>query len=233
MNILEVSFFVADVIIVFGAVASYSRFRRLKKQVDFLQTKLDSFQDNIYHLQTYQRYDLKFELDEIKSQQEKSQVTISKLGMDLKSVGQRGIYSEQLEILNRIEMLHNKFGDKSKNTKPTDSVKNEVVQIIKDEQKPSKKRGRPSKKAQIKLVEQEVVEDKKIKKSKADSKRVITNRELEIFFKEQTKLTYRGYVIKFGEEAFKRQKQLVYKRLHYYKYVKKRTPMIDWLPKKK
>jgi hypothetical protein len=234
MNILEVSFLVADLTIVFGAIVSYSRFRRLKKKVDVLQTKLDSFQDNIYQLQTYQRYDLKFELDEIKSQQEKSQVTISKLGMDLKSIeGERKVYPEPFDVSKLFKMLHNNFGDKSKNTKPTDSIKNEVVQIIKDEQKPSKKRGRPSKKEQTKLVKQEVVEDKKIKKPKADSKRVITNRELEIFFKEQTKLTYREYVIKFGEQAFKRQKQLVYKRLHYYKYVKKRTPMIDWLPKNK
>ena len=57
-------------------------------------------------------------------------------------------------------------------------------------------------------------------KTKKDSKRVIRNRELEIFFKEQTRLTYRGFVIKFGEEAFKREKELVYKRLYYYKFVK-------------
>jgi len=88
-------------------------------------------------------------------------------------------------------------------TKPTESVKSEVVNIIKEQPSPV----------------DEIVE-KKLKKPKADSKRVIRNRELEIFFKEQTRLTYRGFVIKFGEEAFKREKELVYKRLYYYKFVK-------------
>jgi len=215
MNILEVSFLVADVIIIFGAVASYSRFRRLKKKVDILQTKLDSFQDNIYHLQTYQRYDLKFELDEIRSQQEKSQVTISKLGMDLKSiVGERSVYSEQLDILNRIEMLHNKFGDTSKNTKPTDSVKNQVVQIIKDEQKPvevTNESNESESQEQFILIR---------RKPKSDSKRVITMRELEQYFKDVTKLTYRGYVLKYGQEAFQEEKSKLYKKLYYQKFIK-------------
>jgi hypothetical protein len=213
MNILEVSFLVADLTIFFGAVVSYSRFIRLKKQVDVLQTKLDSFQDVMYQLQTYQRYDLKFELDEIRNQQEKSQVTISKLGMDLKSVGQRGVYSEQLEILNRIEMLHNKFGDKSKNTKPTDSIKNEVVQIIKDEQK------------HLDVTHEESQEELILirRKPKSDSKRVIRTRELEQYFKEVTKLTYRGYVLKHGQEDFQYMKSKVYKKLYYQKFNKPNT----------
>jgi len=94
-----------------------------------------------------------------------------------------------------------------KQTKPTESVVSDVVNIIKDQQ-------------QEPLVEQESSEEKKPRKTKKDSKRVIRNRELEIFFKEQTRLTYRGFVIKFGEEAFKREKELVYKRLYYYKFVK-------------
>ena len=226
MNILEVSFLVADVIIFFGAVASYSRFRRLKKQVDILQTKLDSFQDNIYQLQTYQRYDLKFELDEIKNQQEKSQVTISKLGMDLKSIGENKVYPEPIDFEKLFEILHNNFGDTSKNTKPTDSVKNKVVKIIQDEQKPLKKRGRPFKKEQAipaTDVNEGAVEDLNVtrRKVKSDAKRVITTRELEQYFKEKTKLTYRGYVLKYGQILFQDMKSKLYKRLHYHKYVKK------------
>lgn len=232
MNILEVSFLVADLTIFFGAIVSYSRFRRLKKQVDVLQTKLDSFQDNIYQLQTYQRYELKFELDEIRNQQEQSQVTISKLGMDLKSIrnqqeksqvtisklgmdlnsigGERGVYSEQLDILNRIEILRNKFGDKSKNTKPTDSIENEVVQIIKDEQKA------------LDLTNEEPQEELILirRKPKSDAKRVITTRELEQYFKEVTKLTYRGYVLKYGQVVFQSMKKKVYKKLYYQKFTK-------------
>jgi len=59
-------------------------------------------------------------------------------------------------------------------TKPTESVKSEVVNIIKEQPSPV----------------DEIVE-KKLKKPKADSKRVIRNRELEIFFKEQTRLAFR------------------------------------------
>jgi hypothetical protein len=97
-------------------------------------------------------------------------------------------------------------------TKPTESVKSEVVNMIKEQPiiPPTPITTSPV---------DEIVE-KKPKKPKADSKRVIRNRELEIFFKEQTRLTYRGFVIKFGEEAFKREKQLVYKRLYYYKFFK-------------
>ena len=97
-------------------------------------------------------------------------------------------------------------------TKPTESVKSEVVNIIKEDINIVKE------KEQASPVE-EIVE-KKPRKPKKDSKRVIRNRELEVFFKEQTKLTYRGFVIKHGEDAFKREKQLVYKRLYYYKFIK-------------
>lgn len=214
MNILEVSFLVADLTIVFGAIVSYSRFRRLKKQVDVLQNKLDSFQDVMYQLQTYQRYDLKFELDEIKSQQEKSQVTISKLGMDLKSiVGERKVYPEPFDVPKLFEMLHNNFGDESKKTKPTDSIKNKVVQIIKDEQK------------QLDVTNEESQEEFILirRKPKSDAKRVITSRELENYFKEVTKLTYRGYVLKNGQEEFQYMKSKVYKKLYYQKFNKPNT----------
>jgi hypothetical protein len=223
MNILEVSFLVADVIIVFGAVASYSRFRRLKKQVDCLQTKMDSFQDNIYQLQTYQRYDLKFELDEIRNQQEKSQVTISKLGMDLTSVSQREVYPELLKILNLIELLNSKFDGGTKKTKPTDSVKNKLVKIIQEEQPPlddsnqSNEDNAPCNEDnapfELPLTRRRV---------KTDAKRVISTRELEIFFKEVTKLTYRGYVLKHGQGEFQYMKSKVYKKLYFQKFTKPR-----------
>jgi hypothetical protein len=102
----------------------------------------------------------------------------------------------------KVEEKKVKEKKKSTSTKPTESVKSEVVNIIKDE------------------VPVEEIVDKKPRKPKKDSKRVIRNRELEVFFKEQTKLTYRGFVIKHGEDAFKREKQLVYKRLYYNKFMK-------------
>jgi hypothetical protein len=88
-----------------------------------------------------------------------------------------------------------------KETKPTEAIVSDVVNIMKDN-------------------EQKVV---KLKTPKAESKRIIRSRELEAFFKENTKLTYRGFVIKYGEEAFKRERNLVYKRLYYMKFQKKTT----------
>ena len=97
-------------------------------------------------------------------------------------------------------------------TKPTESVKSEVVNILKEQP--------ITPPTPITTSPVEEILAKKPRKPKKDSKRVIRNRELEIFFKEQTKLTYRGFVIKHGEDAFKREKQLVYKRLYYNKYIK-------------
>jgi len=122
-----------------------------------------------------------------------------------------------------------KYTSNSTLTKPSESIKNEVVNIIKEDVNKKRRRGRPAKQTILapSNVEQEevvmVVKKKKLNNPKAESKRVISNRELEIFFKEQTQLTYRGFVIKYGEDAFKRAKQLIYKRLHYYKYAKYKT----------
>jgi hypothetical protein len=104
-------------------------------------------------------------------------------------------------------------------TKPTESVKSEVVNMIKEDVNIVKEQPTLTPTPITTSPVDEIVE-KKPRKTKKDSKRAIRNRELEIFFKEQTKLTYRGFVIKFGEEAFKREKELVYKRLYYYKFVK-------------
>lgn len=286
MNILEVSFLVADVVIFFGAVASYQGFLRLKKKVDILQTKMDSFQDNIYHLQTYQRHELKFELDDIKNQQERSQVTISKLGIDLESLSKNEMFVKESKYYNLFDMVYNLTLEKSKSTKPTDSVKNELVKIIQDNPTnepptPTKKKGRPSKtpiynqaKKEAKVVMEQVVKEKEKKgkkekveseinlrrelegvgigvgigigwkekegggegevgaeaggaefslirrKVKADVKRVIRTRELEKYFKEVTKLTYRGYVLKHGIGEFQSMKMKIYKRLYFQKFTK-------------
>ena len=99
-----------------------------------------------------------------------------------------------------------------KQTKPTESVVSEVVNIIKDQEE-TLVEGQGE-------GEGESSEEKRIRKPKAESKRVIRSRELEKYFKEQTKLTYRGFVIKFGEEAFKRERNLVYKRLYYQKFTR-------------
>ena len=100
-----------------------------------------------------------------------------------------------------------KPSEPKKETKPTDSLKNKVVNIIKEQP----------------IIEQEVVENKKVRNQKSEAKRVIGSRELEIYFKEQTTLTYRGYVLKYGQDAFKRKRILEYKRLYYKKFIKPNT----------
>lgn len=101
----------------------------------------------------------------------------------------------------KIEEQEQEQEQEVKETKPTEAIVSDVVNIMKDN-------------------EQKVV---KLKTPKAESKRTIRSRELEAFFKENTKLTYRGFVIKYGEEAFKRERNLVYKRLYYLKFQKKTT----------
>jgi hypothetical protein len=274
MNILEVSFLVSDVVIILGAVAFYHQgFLRFKKKVDILQTKMDSFQDNIYHLQTYQRHELKFELEDIRNQQERSQVTISKLGIDLESLSNNEMFVKESKYFNLLDMVYNLTLEKSKNTKPTDSVKNELVKIIQDTpQKKStstNKKGRPRKydneptitfkdspltysppinhfsSVSTPIYQKAKKEAKKAeiearletgtgaggetefglirRKVKADIKRVIRTRELEQYFKEVTKLTYRGYVLKHGIEEFKSMKMKVYKRLYFQKFTKPKS----------
>jgi hypothetical protein len=98
----------------------------------------------------------------------------------------------------------NKNNEPKKETKPTESLQNEVVNIIKEQP----------------IIEQEF---KKVRRQKSESKRVIGSRELEIYFKEQTTLTYRGYVLKHGQDAFKREKNLQYKKLYYKKFLKPNT----------
>jgi hypothetical protein len=113
---------------------------------------------------------------------------------------------EELESLKSKSKVGRPRKDKQeevKQTKPTESVVSEVVNIIKDKEPASN---------------EEIVQEKKLRTPKSESKRRIRTRELEQFFKERTKLTYRGYVIKYGEEAFKREKNLVYKRLYYQKF---------------
>lgn len=63
----------------------------------------------------------------------------------------------------------------------------------------------------------------RLRKSKKESKRVIRSRELEKYFKEVTKLTFRGYVLKFGQEEFQKKRLLVYKKLYYQKFIKPLT----------
>ncbi len=86
------------------------------------------------------------------------------------------------------------------------------------------RRGRPKKQNTEPTIHQEQVAEEikvfKPKTPKKEAKRVIRTRELQQYFREVTKLTFRGYVIKFGQEAFHRERLLVYKKLYYQKFMK-------------
>jgi len=75
------------------------------------------------------------------------------------------------------------------------------------------------KKQEEPIVEVEQKEKKK-RTPKKNSKRLITMREIETAFKQKTGLTYRGYVLKFGEKEFLRKKANVYDSVYYQKFTK-------------
>lgn len=58
------------------------------------------------------------------------------------------------------------------------------------------------------------------KSPKKDSKRKITMREIETAFKEKTGLTYRGYVLKYGQKEFLKRKGNIYDSVYYQKFTK-------------
>jgi hypothetical protein len=126
------------------------------------------------------------------------------------------------------------------------TIKKEKQSDQNDVETPNKpKRGRPSKQQehnvrnitatelsneeQVKVQVQEQNEEpivafeskeKKKRSPKRNSKRLITMREIETAFKEKTGLTYRGYVLKFGEKEFLRKKANVYDSVYYQKFTK-------------
>ena len=119
------------------------------------------------------------------------------------------------------------------------TIKQEKVSEQNEVETPNKpKRGRPSKKQEritrtipatelFQYEEQQetpivAVEPKEKKKRspKRNSKRLITMREIETAFKDKTGLTYRGYVLKFGEKEFLKKKGNVYDSVYYQKFTK-------------
>jgi hypothetical protein len=195
----------------------------LKKSLQFVIERLESIEASHIHFKQTTSESIKYlksEVDSLQSLNITTQNILKRINSKefttelvrewIITLNKEKKEKEERESLRSKSKVGRAIKDKQeevKQTKPTESVVSDVVNIIKDQQ-------------QEPLFEQESSEDKKPRKTKKDSKRVIRNRELEIYFKKQTRLTYRGFVIKFGEEAFKREKQLVYKRLHYYKFVK-------------
>ena len=83
MNILEVSFLVADLTILIGGFAMFNHFNKREKR----QSKIiASLNERIFEVETSQRYETKFELAELKNKLELLEVKVSKASFDLQEL---------------------------------------------------------------------------------------------------------------------------------------------------
>jgi len=196
----------------------------------FVAKSEDSFEKSVALLDN--KYDLSLQI-------------LSRLQVDIDGLQSLNITTQQ--ILNRINSKH--FAQEVL-LAWMKTIKQEKQSDQNDVETPNKpKRGRPAKQQahnvrnitstelfneeQVQVQEQNqnqnqneepivAFESKERKKRspKKNSKRLITMREIETAFKEKTGLTYRGYVLKFGEKEFLRKKANVYDSVYYQKFTK-------------
>lgn len=229
MNILEVSILVADLTITLGGfvIFNYLITNRQKKY----EKHNDSIKQAIFDLETSQRYELKFELQELKHKVELLEVKVSKSNFDITEIKQSFSAKKESDYVSKTKL--NPVLDKNnEQTKPTESVKNEVVELIK--KKEPVKRGRPSK-----SLQKELFDEKKTSSSKSspinyrdfnpvqtdndenvfrkNKPSCISEQEVEREFKRFYKMTYYGFREKYGEEKLLLAKKRSYHRVYYYK----------------
>jgi len=116
-------------------------------------------------------------------------------------------------------MLHNlnKLNTESKQNKVEVAVE---VEVEAETEVPIEKSGKKiikEKKTQDLNESSSQVTTRKVT-PKRESLRRIKTKELEEFFKQKTGLTYRGYVLKFGQDEFLHKKKKIYKNLYYQKF---------------
>jgi hypothetical protein len=190
----------------------------------FVAKSEDSFEKSVALLDN--KYDLSLQI-------------LSRLQVDIDGLQSLNITTQQ--ILNRINSKH--FAQEVL-LAWMKTIKQEKQSDQNDVETPNKpKRGRPAKQqahnvrniTATELSNEEQVQEqkqneepivafepkaKKKRSPKKNSKRLITMREIETAFKEKTGLTYRGYVLKFGEKEFLRKKANVYDSVYYQKFTK-------------
>lgn len=204
MNTFEVSILIADLtILITGAVV----INLFNKRVKSVEKKLSSLSDRIFEIESEQRYELKFELSELKNKLETLEVKLSKASFDLAEYKFYLHTKQQAETLAKNVMKSmaeskSSSGDDSdkKETKPSESVQNEVVDLIKKESDNVK----------------EGTTQRVYQKSN------ITTYDVENAFREKFKMTYYGYREKYGEEALKKAKDKAYQRAYYVKVEKQK-----------
>ena len=208
MNILEVSFLVADLTILIGGFAMFNHFNKREKR----QSKIiASLNERIFEVETSQRYETKFELAELKNKLELLEVKVSKASFDLQELTSSMTLKKEAEILAKSivkSMSENKIEEKETiTTKPSESVQNEVVDLIKDDS------------ITIDEVTQQTElnfqEKPKRKPRKKEVKTNITPHQIEEAFVERYGMTYYGYRKMYGEKKFIKAKNNAYMRVYY------------------
>jgi hypothetical protein len=209
MNILEVSFLVADLTILIGGFAMFNHFNKRQKRQDKI---IASLNERIFEVETSQRYDLKFEMselknkqDEFKNKQELLEVKISKAQFDFEQVYETLAKS----ILKTMSIKK----VEQEETKPSESVQNQVVDLIKDDS------------ITIDEVTQQTElnfqEKPKRKPRKKGEKTMITESQIEESFIERYGMTYYGYRKMYGEKKFINAKNNAYMKVYYKQITKK------------
>jgi len=193
MNTLEITILSLNfVITIAGLEYCIRHFAIRNREVD---KSLESLKQRIFELESIMRYDLQFDLselknkqDDFKNKQELLEVKMSKAQFDFEQVYETLAKSIlKTMTINKVEQ---------EVTKPSDSVKNEVVDLIKKEKKSSTPRT--------------------YKKSN------VTATDIENAFREKFKMTYYGYREKYGEEALVKAKDSAYQRAYYLKVEKQK-----------
>jgi len=208
-----------------------NQFSRLEQSIEQIQfDEIEKRVERVNELQSLHKY-----IEDVESKAKMHQ-SIADNNFDNINVQQdyfrRTLNKEFKEIKQRLDLqdsLHNR--ELAKVFDLYSSLTADKEQEVKEEPKQEQEQEVVTPTTEPTTKEQKISEYEelsvKLRKSKKESKRVIRSRELEKYFKEVTKLTFRGYVLKFGQEEFQKQRLLVYKKLYYQKFIK---PLNDIAP---
>jgi hypothetical protein len=210
MNTLEITLLSLNfVLTIAGLEYCIRNFSIRNREVD---NSIEALKQRIFELESMLRYDLQFELselknkqddfknkqDDFKNKQELLEVKISKAQFDFEQVYETLAKSIlKTMTINKVEQ---------EGTKPSDSVKNEVVDLIKKEKKSSTTTTNTT----------TTTTPRTYKKSN------VTATDIENAFREKFKMTYYGYREKYGEEALLKAKDSAYQRAYYLKVEKQK-----------
>ena len=208
MNTFEVSILIADLTILIAGFAMFNHFNKRDKR----QSKIiASLNERVFEVETSQRYETKFELAELKNKIELMEVKVSKASFDLQELTSSMTLKKEAEILAKSivkSMSESKSEEKETiTTKPSESVQNEVVDLIKEDS------------ITIDEVTQQTElnfqEKPKRKPRKKEVKTNIKPHQIEESFIERYGMTYYGYRKMYGEKKFIKAKNNAYMRVYY------------------